>query len=599
MAAAKVILTQFLLFLSHLQTTRIAKTVNELRRKTSDETLKRRAKNLLKRWREMVIPGSRTATSATTNTSSAAAPPAGRVVHNGTVSAPVGRPPNKQQQLHRHQQQQQQQQRLLQFQQQNQQHLAHKSSLSSSYLNTNSSSSSNKISPSKLAALSKENNQLYVDDVGRKGQFFHINNNNNNNNVRSSSLAVPSSSTNHYTSQPMAVAAAVVAPAHLNAPVEIINLTEERSNSPPSALYPQQQQQQQQTSRLGKRPRSISPSVAPLSSLLTPSANNSRAAVSLETCDNDNFFDNDSNVSRMKHKKHKRDKKSKSSVYNHTDERSAPNAAAHLEDSVSYMGYGGGSSLPNHLILPDNDSLSNTSASIFNYSSNGSKSVAVPVPPPAQSLTFAGHFTKVVEPPTVVGVTADSIAAPPPPTLVINSEDGPQQIIVPDSRSSSPSAAAAFLKHSGQPLPPAAVAVAVAAPAVNHLPPVQLQQPVAPVEQPPPVVEPKQPKKRGRKKGSKGIDSLLASQNEGALASMLNPDSYLDLKNKITSISAGSKKTKTTKELLIEIQQKRSNSGNISAVTSPSVTQAPSPASSSGRLHPADPAFFKNHNRHF
>lgn len=39
-----------------LETTRLAKYINQLRRKTSNDQLARRSKNLLKKWREMVIP---------------------------------------------------------------------------------------------------------------------------------------------------------------------------------------------------------------------------------------------------------------------------------------------------------------------------------------------------------------------------------------------------------------------------------------------------------------------------------------------------------------------------------------------------------------
>ncbi|XP_013148750.1 PREDICTED: mediator of RNA polymerase II transcription subunit 26-like [Papilio polytes] len=39
-----------------LETTRLGKHVNELRRKTTDQTLARRAKVLVKRWRDLVIP---------------------------------------------------------------------------------------------------------------------------------------------------------------------------------------------------------------------------------------------------------------------------------------------------------------------------------------------------------------------------------------------------------------------------------------------------------------------------------------------------------------------------------------------------------------
>lgn len=39
-----------------LQVTRLGKYINHLRRKTNNGSLARRLKNLLKRWREMIIP---------------------------------------------------------------------------------------------------------------------------------------------------------------------------------------------------------------------------------------------------------------------------------------------------------------------------------------------------------------------------------------------------------------------------------------------------------------------------------------------------------------------------------------------------------------
>lgn len=325
------------------------------------------------------------------------------------------------------------------------------------------------------------------------------------------------------------------------------------------------------------------------------------------TCDN--FVDNDSNV--RKHKKHKKEKRAKH--YNHVDERSAPpNILLESQDSMSMslggscggiggggIGGGGGGaasgSLPNHLIFPDNDSLSNISLSASRFASaasTGNKHAATTQP--AANLTFAGHFTRSD---SVIDV--DSIPAP----LMHGS------VSREPSRSTSPSifqsAALQMLSQNNSNLSEhdvvvstAASASASAAAATNHLHHVVVaSSTAAPTVVPPPISQHqsaeqqqqqqrkplvKVPKKPGRKKGSKGIDSLLASQNEGSLAALYNPDSYQDLKQKITLISGPNKKNKTAQELLAEIQSKKSSSGNVSAVTSPSVTQAPSPSSLSG-----------------
>lgn len=624
--------------LIHLQTTRIAKTVNELRRKTSDEALKRRAKNLLKRWREAVIPGTKASTPAATPITAATTTPNAATTHrlnqNGTVGHPasaVGQNHHKQHQrmMSSHPSSNQQQQ-----QQQQQKIVPHKSSSLSSSLFNHGSNSSNKISPRKSAALSKENNQLHpqqslLHDVGKnKGQFFNsiINNNNNSNSSSlrtSANQVLPSSSANHH--HPTNVSRLSVG--------EIINVSDDESSSHPTfqSIKSINNSGGGGGSNSGnKRHRAMSPGAMPASntnvnaiglgdraveqttsaksvSKTNPSLFSGMLQLETSTCDSKDSFmiehtNSSSATSRTKHKKHKRDKKLKSSsasvtfpaevsLYNHhsqpqsshlqsqqfasqshlqlnqIDERSAPNMATIVDDSLSFGGStgggagaygmygvggggGGGSSLPNNLILPDNDSLSNTSASLFNCTGTNSHLGGAKNVLSIQPLTFAGHFTKatatntpIMETPTKVDQIA-SIASEGSPYSLPPTLSGPFTI-EPDEQ------------------------------------PVQTQSPQPP---PPLLVEAKQPKKRGRKKGSKGIDSLLATQNEGAFTSLLNPDSYLDLKQKITSISAGNKKTRTTKELLADIQQKRSNSGTVSAVTSPSVTQAPSPASSSGKL---------------
>lgn len=134
-----------------------------------------------------------------------------------------------------------------------------------------------------------------------------------------------------------------------------------------------------------------------------------------------------------------------------------------------------------------------------------------------------------------------------------------------------------------------------------------------------PAIEPvPEPKKRGRRKGSKGIDSTLAEaskmlgadlgshlpqqynsrsskQQMLALKQQNQPQigngnsnsasfsSYNDIKQKIASAS-GSKKVKTTKELLADLQNRKQNNsseGFISSVVPHSIV---SPSSSSGEI---------------
>lgn len=57
-----------------LETTRLAKYINQLRRKTSNDQLARRSKNLLKKWREMVIPNQNSVQQQSTNASSTISP---------------------------------------------------------------------------------------------------------------------------------------------------------------------------------------------------------------------------------------------------------------------------------------------------------------------------------------------------------------------------------------------------------------------------------------------------------------------------------------------------------------------------------------------
>lgn len=524
---------------------------------------------------------------------------------NGTLSTPrgPGRPPKNPPQLGAGQQLQQQQQSSL-----------------SLHNNSNSNSGSNNVH--KLAAFSQQQQQQQQQFGKHKEN--HVNNN---------SLRVPNSS--FASTSMMGIRPIVNAP---TSETEIINLTDDRSNSP--SMFEQYQQRLLQNHRASpskKVSRNQSnnvpnsndrnsldyPPVIPPGIVITASSannhlqspsirsnmkpqvmsqqqgqNNMRLlnnfnSSSLTSCDNNLDYENSSNVSgpnlnnsnnnsSRKHKKHKKEKRppellltpSKTSslgAYNHNvmlmDDHSAPNLLRHGDDSLSRCARTG---TTNSLILPDNDSLSNTSASIFNnFNSINSVTTGTTTPTVTSgALSFAGHFSKA-------GVSTEEAN---PSLKLLNNKHRP------DSRSVSPSMFASP-HHSNHSLGSAILPINVDPDVilVNHsadIPAPLLSTPITTVT---PQVEPaKIPKKRGRKKGSKGIDSLLATQNEGAMQTLFNADSFLDLKQKITSIS-GHKKVKTTKEILSDIQNKRSASG--STVTSPSVTQAPSPESAmSGKI---------------
>lgn len=71
-------------------------------------------------------------------------------------------------------------------------------------------------------------------------------------------------------------------------------------------------------------------------------------------------------------------------------------------------------------------------------------------------------------------------------------------------------------------------------------------------------------KKRGRKKGSKGVDSRLgsasnSSQSQQSGAPYYDSISFSSLKNKIDLIRGTTKKVKTTKELLAELQNRKAS----------------------------------------
>lgn len=566
----------------------MAKFINELRRKTKDVVLARRSKSLLKRWREMLLP---------------AAPPSGGVPLNQSSTSSVGRATTGSSTTTTTVPQQSRQAQFTQngslsnsgrsivLPNNRAPFMSHQSQPPGNLLgqpppsllslhNSNSSSSLssvNKLSPNKLAALShhqqqtynkhKENqqDQNYVEGIKKLPPYPYNNNN---------SLRVPSTSS----SRP-----SIVTPI-----MEIINLTDDRSNSP--SLFQQLSHKTHSGSpkivrmhndNSMERSNSIAAATSANNSKGVPSSmikmvpnvesttsiglpigtmlNNSRSM----TCDND--YDSSNNVSgtsSRKHKKHKREKKNTTNTpskanYNHLDDRSAPNLLTTLDENSLITTNNNNA---NSLILPDNDSLSNTSASLFNFHNKQDTLTS--------NLSFAGRFAKAQS------STSEDLLSP---NIIPTVPYGISQAIA--SRSVSPSI---FISHhsnhsiasgGGGGVDPDVTIVNHIGGVTSPIPPLPLTVTQEPV---------KVQKKRGRKKGSKGIDSLLASQNEGTIATLMNADSFFDLKQKITSIS-GTKKVKTTKELLADIQNKRSTSGNLSTVTSPSVTQAPSPESLSGK----------------
>lgn len=89
-------------------------------------------------------------------------------------------------------------------------------------------------------------------------------------------------------------------------------------------------------------------------------------------------------------------------------------------------------------------------------------------------------------------------------------------------------------------------------------------------------------KKRGRKKGSKGVDSRLGSASNSSHSQQAGTPyydsiSFSSLKNKIDLIRGTTKKVKTTKELLAELQnRKAATSGDdVGAIESPFPSASP------------------------
>lgn len=92
-------------------------------------------------------------------------------------------------------------------------------------------------------------------------------------------------------------------------------------------------------------------------------------------------------------------------------------------------------------------------------------------------------------------------------------------------------------------------------------------------------------KKRGRKKGSKGVDSRLANSSNPSHSQQGNtqhydPTSFISLKNQIDLIRGTTKKVKTTKELLAELQNRKPLTYN----DDDNLIELPQPASIFGEI---------------
>lgn len=96
-------------------------------------------------------------------------------------------------------------------------------------------------------------------------------------------------------------------------------------------------------------------------------------------------------------------------------------------------------------------------------------------------------------------------------------------------------------------------------------------------------------KKRGRKKGSKGVDSRLggasnSSQSQQAGAPYYESISFSSLKNKIDLIRGTTKKVKTTKELLAELQNRKATTSGDEVTVIESQLQSTLPDSDGGDI---------------
>jgi hypothetical protein len=219
------------------------------------------------------------------------------------------------------------------------------------------------------------------------------------------------------------------------------------------------------------------------------------------------------------------------------------------------------------------DSLS-SSQSISNFSFAGGRSSSNVVRPPAnnddKSLSFSGHFSKIKSNTTStifpqsqypINVTTNTTAI-----SLIEDDD---VVLVNSSRSHSPFMNMTTIVASTDPTPLELLVKESMTPVTTNI--------VVPIVAAEPITK-AAPKKRGRKKGSKGIDSQLHLQNSSSNIPSTSAgtggheiNSYLDMKHKVEHMLPKNKKLKTTQELYAELQNKsKAASASTSAQVSPS-----------------------------
>lgn len=301
-----------------------------------------------------------------------------------------------------------------------------------------------------------------------------------------------------------------------------------------------------------------------------------------------------SQLEKAKHKKHKKDKKK-------SRERLTKQMPS---DDLQFDGGGGGggdiATAAAGCIGPD--SLSSSSISLFNSTNHsvcggiggggGGGSVAgggggggqrPQTTIKSSELTFSGKFkNKTDDANTIISLDSSSSSSDDTRCLELGSDGGhriqrsqsiPSPVIIPESQSCSPFGLLVdhHHHHSNESLSGSEIIAQVPVSAVTSsaaLMTLSSEDTVTVSSEtrlrkksssasPPPAAAAPVPKKRGRKKGSGGADRRMANlAHTGPGSQMYETVTLLGLKSKMDSMRYSSKKVKTTKELLADLQNK-------------------------------------------